>query len=61
MADRHVRRTVGFKVLRETSAWAQDVEREQRERPRLVLRLVLVIALAAVAAAVLTFLYYRAL
>jgi len=57
--ERNVRRTVGFKVLRETSEWARDVEREQRQRPRLLLRLLLLVLLAACVAGALVYLYYR--
>ena len=56
---RRVRRAVGFKALRDLGRWADDVEREQRERPRLVLRLMIVVALIGVAAAAAVYLRYR--
>jgi hypothetical protein len=46
-----VRRRVGLKVLGDLGRWADGVEREQRERPRVVLGLLaLVLAIAAATA-----------
>lgn len=56
---RHVRRTVGLRVLRELHRWADGVEREQRQRPRLVAALLVLIAVVSAAAALLAWSYYR--
>ena len=41
---RRTKRAVGLKVIRETREWAEDVEREAAERPRLVWKLVVIVA-----------------
>ena len=51
--QRHVRRRVGLKVLGDLGRWAQGVEREQRERPRLVLMLLAIVALVTIVTALL--------
>lgn len=56
---RQVRRTVGLRVLRELHRWADGVEREQRQRPRLVVALLALIAVVIAAAALLAWSYYR--
>ena len=43
-SGRRARRAVGLKVIRETREWAEDVEREAAERPRLVWKLVVIVA-----------------
>lgn len=56
---RQIRRTVGLRVLRELNRWADGVEREQRQRPRLVAALLALIAVVIAAAALLAWSYYR--
>lgn len=56
---RHVRRTVGLRVLRELRRWADGVEQERRQRPRLVLALSALIVVLIAAAALLAWSYYR--
>lgn len=55
----HVRRTVGLRVLRELQRWADGVEREQRQRPRLVAALLALIVVLIAVAALLAWSYYR--
>ena len=43
----------GLKVLGDLGRWAQGVEREQRERPRLVLMLLAIVALVTIVTALL--------
>lgn len=57
--SRHVRRTVGLKVLRDLNRWAEGVHDEQRQRPRLVGLLLVLIAVVVAAAALLAWSYYR--
>ena len=51
--SRRVRRAVGFKVMRDFHKLAEDMQRADHQRPRLLLQLLACIALLAIVGAVL--------
>ena len=51
--ERQVRRRVGMKVLRDMGRWADGVERERQQRPRVVLGLLALVIVISVGVALL--------
>ena len=57
--DRRVRRSVGFKVMRDLHQEASAMEAERRGRPRLVSWLLVLVALVAAGGLAVVWLWYR--